>query len=144
MMIPFIAAGIAMVVWSAHSDSTRERRWHAALPLLIGGAGLVGAGLVSSPVAAFLFLIIATAGIYCAFGPFWTLPAVFLAGTGAATGIAVINSVGNAGGFIGPTLVGLLTQSTGSTNAGLIAIGGCLLIGGVLAAVTHAEMQDIP
>ncbi|MDO9324985.1 MAG: MFS transporter, partial [Methanoregula sp.] len=85
MMLPFIAAGIAMIGWSRHSDSTGERRWHAALPPLVGGISLVGAGLVSNPVAAFLFLVMATVGIYCTFGPFWTLPAVFCAGTGAAT-----------------------------------------------------------
>lgn len=142
MMIPFIAAGIAMIVWSWHSDATHERRWHAALPPILGGIGLVGAGLVANPVAAFLLLIMATVGIYCTFGPFWTLPAIFLAGTGAATGIAVINSIGNAGGFIGPTLVGLLIQTTGSMNAGLVAIGVCLLIGGILAAVTPVEKQE--
>lgn len=143
MMIPFIAAGVAMIGWSRHSDSTRERRWHAALPPLIGGICLVGAGLVSNPFAAFVFLILATVGIYCTFGPFWTLPAVFLTGAGAATGIALINSVGNAGGFIGPTLVGFLTQTTGNTNAGLISIGCCLLLGGILAAVVHAEKREI-
>lgn len=142
MMIPFIAAGLAMQGWSWHSDATRERRWHAALPSLVGGIGLVGAGLVSSPVAAFLLLSIATIGIYCTFGPFWTLPAAFLAGTGAATGIAVINSVGNAGGFIGPAMVGFLAQSTGSTNAGLIAIGACMVFGGILAAAAHRREQD--
>lgn len=142
MMIPFIAAGIAMIAWSRHSDATRERRWHAALPPLAGGLGLAGAGLVSNPVAAFLFLTLATIGIYCTFGPFWTLPAVFLAGTGAATGIALINSIGNAGGFIGPALVGFLVQSTGSMNAGLIAIGICLFLGGILAAATRPEERS--
>ena len=144
MMIPFIAAGIAMIAWSRHSDSTRERRWHAALPPLFGGIGLVGAGLVSNPVAVFLLLILATVGIYCAFGPFWTLPTVFLYGTGAATGIALINSVGNAGGFIGPALVGVLTQATGSMNAGLIAIGCCLFVGGILAAATQTGERESP
>ncbi len=139
MMIPFIAAGIAMIAWCRHSDATRERRWHAALPPLAGGLGLAGAGLVSNPVAAYLFLILATIGIYCTFGPFWTLPAVFLVGTGAATGIALINSIGNAGGFIGPALVGFLVQITGSMNAGLIAIGICLFLGRILAASTRPE-----
>ena len=75
-------------------------------------------------------IIIATVGIFCAFGPFWTLPSLFLAELSAAAGIAVINSVGNAGGFIGPTLMGYLTQATGSTNAGLVVMGICLALGG--------------
>jgi ACS family tartrate transporter-like MFS transporter len=102
-------------------------------PPIFWGIGLVGAGLVSSPTGAFLLLILATVGIYCTFGPFWSLPAVFLVGTGAAAGMAVINSVGNAGGFVGPTLVGLLTQYTGSMNAGLVAIGTILMFGDILA-----------
>ncbi|MFA5332830.1 MAG: hypothetical protein WC342_10695, partial [Methanoregula sp.] len=60
-------------------------------------------------------------------------PALFLTGIGAAVGIATINSVGNLGGFIGPSMMGLLTQVTGSMNAGLIAIGACLMLSGLLA-----------
>jgi ACS family tartrate transporter-like MFS transporter len=121
-----------MIAWSAHSDRTGERVWHTAVPSLAGGIALIGAGLVSSPVFAFLLIIIATAGIYCFFGPFWTLPAVFLAEAAAAVGIAAINSIGNLGGFIGPSLVGALVQVTGTTGAGMVAIGICLVFCGLL------------
>ena len=134
MAVPYACAGVAMILWSRHSDRTGERRWHTALPPLAGGLALAGSGIVGSPPMAFLLLIIATVGIFCAFGPFWTLPSIFLAEMTAAAGIAVINSIGNAGGFIGPTLMGYLTQVTGSTNMGLVVIGTCLALGGVAAA----------
>ncbi|MGA2917518.1 MFS transporter [Methanoregula sp.] len=134
MTVPFIIALLAMLAWSAHSDRTGERVWHTGLPPFIGGIALVVAGLVRDPLTAFLMLVIATAGIYCFFGPFWTIPAMFLAEAGAAVGFAVINSIGNAGGFIGPSLLGVVTQATGSVSTGLVAIGGCLILCGILAA----------
>ena len=106
--------------WSGVKDG---RVWHAAVPPLLGGIALAGAGLVSSPLLAFALIIIATAGIYCFFGPFWTLPAVFLAEATAVVGIATVNFIGNLGGFIGPSLIGVLAQVTGTTGAGLVAVG---------------------
>ncbi|MFZ1898480.1 MFS transporter [Methanoregula sp.] len=141
MIVPYACAGVAMIVWSRHSDHTGERRWHTAFPPIVGGIALAGSGLVTSPLLAFLLLIVATMGIFCAFGPFWTLPSLFLAEVSAAAGIAVINSIGNAGGFIGPTLVGYLTQVTGSTNAGLVVIGACLALGGVCAAAVRSRRR---
>ncbi len=132
LIIPFTVAAAAMILWGRHSDRTGERKWHAAIPPIVGGIGLAAAGIVTSPVIAFCLLIVATVGIYCFFGPFWTLPPVFLTGAAAVIGIAIINSVGNTGGFIGPSLVGILTQSTGSLQAGLIGMGGILVLCGIL------------
>jgi ACS family tartrate transporter-like MFS transporter len=139
MVIPFFAALVCMTCWSTHSDRTGERRWHTAIPPAIGGIALIGAGVIPDPLIAFLLLIIATVGIFCFFGPFWTLPAAFLTGAGAAAGIAVINSVGNIGGFIGPSVLGVAVKITGSTGAGLVIIGGCLVLCGILTAVVRAE-----
>lgn len=139
MVIPYACAGAGMILWSRHSDRTGERRWHTALPPLAGGIALAASGIVSSPIIAFALLVIATMGIFLAFGPFWTLPSLFLAEVTAATGIAVINSIGNLGGFVGPTLMGFLTQVTGSTNAGLVVIGVCLALGGVCAAAIRSR-----
>ncbi|MGB7787506.1 MFS transporter [Methanoregula sp.] len=133
MMVPFIVALLAMLVWSTHSDRTGERIWHTGLPPFIGGIALVIAGLARDPLTAFLMLVIATAGIYCFFGPFWTIPAMFLADAGASVGFAVINSIGNLGGFVGPSLFGVVAQVSGSVSASLVAIGGCLILCGILA-----------
>jgi ACS family tartrate transporter-like MFS transporter len=142
MIIPYAVALCAMIAWGVHSDRTGERVWHAAIPPIIGGIALAAAGIVSIPVIAFVLIIVATVGIYCAFGPFWTLPAVFLAGAGAAAGIAAINSIGNLGGFIGPSLVGYLTLATGSTNAGLVAIGACLVLCGLLTLAVRTSGEQ--
>ncbi|ABS56688.1 major facilitator superfamily MFS_1 [Methanoregula boonei 6A8] len=142
MTVPYACAGVTMILWSRHSDLTGERRWHTALPPLIGGIALAGSGIAVSPPVAFLLLIIATMGIFCAFGPFWALPALFLAEITAAAGIAVINSIGNLGGFVGPTLMGYLTQVTGSTNAGLIVIGAGLVLGGAGAVFVSGQKPD--
>jgi ACS family tartrate transporter-like MFS transporter len=141
MTIPFIAALCSMVAWSSHSDRTGERVWHAALPPMIGGLALAGAGIVPDAVAAFILIIIATAGIYSFFGSFWTLPAIFLAEAAAAVGIAAINSVGNIGGFIGPSLVGFLVAVTGSMSAGLVAIGACLVLCGFLTLAVRLDRK---
>jgi MFS transporter, ACS family, tartrate transporter len=139
MIVPYLAALCSMIAWSAHSDRTGERVWHAALPPLVGGIALAGAGLVSAPLPAFVLIIVATVGIYSFFGPFWTLPAVFLAEAAAAVGIATINSVGNLGGFIGPSLVGALVLATGTTSAGLVAIGACLAFCGILTLAVREQ-----
>jgi ACS family tartrate transporter-like MFS transporter len=141
MTIPYLVALGSMVAWSAHSDRTGELVWYAALPPLAGGLALAGSGLVSSPVLAFVLIVIATAGIYSFFGPFWTLPAVFLAEAAAAVGIAAINSIGNLGGFIGPSLVGALVQVTGTTGAGMVAIGICLVFCGLLTFAVREHVQ---
>ncbi|MCK9630713.1 MAG: MFS transporter [Methanoregula sp.] len=139
MVIPYLVALCTMVAWGAHSDRTGERIWHAAIPPIVGGIALAGAGLVPVPLLAFVLIIVATAGIYSEFGPFWTLPAVFLAEAAAAIGIAVINSIGNLGGFIGPSMVGYLTKVTGTTDAGLVAAGACLVLCGLLTLAVRPE-----
>ena len=87
MTVPFITALLAMLAWSAHSDRTGERVWHTGLPPFIGGIALVVAGLVRDPLTAFLMLVIATAGIYCFFGPFWTIPQCSLPRRGRRSGL---------------------------------------------------------
>ncbi|MBR7559064.1 MFS transporter, partial [Mycobacterium tuberculosis] len=89
--IPFIAGTIAMVWNGAHSDRTGERRMHCAIAAVIAAAGLVATGaLLGSPALALISLTVAAIGILAAFPVFWSIPAVFLAGTAAAGGIALI------------------------------------------------------
>ncbi len=125
--IPYAAATICMVWTSGHSDRTRERRWHIAVPALLGAAGLVASTLVpQTTLWAVVTLTVATMGIITALAQFWCLPPAFLAGAAAAAGIALVNSVGNLAGFVSPYIVGLIKDATGSTNAGLYVIAGSL------------------
>jgi len=137
--IPYVAAAIGMVFFGISSDRTGERRWHVAGPCLIGALGFVLAVIVpATPVFALATLSIAAFGIWGTLGPYWTLPTAFLRGTAAAGGIALVNSVGNLGGFFGPMLVGRIHDATGGFTAGLLALAGFL----VLAAVVTLRLQQ--
>ena len=130
--IPHICGLIAMLLLSRHSDRTQERRWHAAIPAILGGLALLIVGRVSSPVISIALLALMAIGIDSFFGPFWSLPSKFLTGVAAASGIALINSVGNLGGFVGPTVIGAVSKRTGSTSGGLAFVGVSMMVSAML------------
>lgn len=133
VMVPYLAAVPAMLLISRSSDRSGERRYHIAVPLMIGAGALflLSAMTLSPAVSLFLWCVVA-AGIYSLLGPFWTLPNEFLTGYSAAAGIALINSVGNLGGFVGPYMLGAITERTGSVRAGLAFSAASLLVSAVL------------
>jgi len=132
--IPFIAGTIAMIWNGQHSDKTGERRIHCAIATLCAAIGLFGTGLFMDNIyLAMLSLTFASAGILAAFPVFWSIPTLFLAGTAAAGGIALINSVGNLAGFVAPYMIGFIKTSTGSLSGGLYFVAileliACLLM----------------
>jgi ACS family tartrate transporter-like MFS transporter len=131
--IPYAVAALAMVLVGGHSDRSAERRWHIAGPALAGAAGLATSAALEQPALALAGLCLAALGIWSALGPFWALPTTFLSGSAAAGGIALINSLGNLGGFVGPWALGLLKQATGSFRAGLAFLAASLLVAALLA-----------
>jgi ACS family tartrate transporter-like MFS transporter len=130
--VPYLAAAVAMVVAGRHSDRTGERRWHVAIAALTSGGGFIAAALVHGLMPSIVALSVAMAGLASMFGPFWTLATSFVTGAGAAAGIALINSVGNVGGFVGPYLLGYIKDRTNSFSAGLMLIGFVVIAGGFL------------
>jgi len=140
--IPWIAATIFMVLWSKHSDATRSSRSHVAISAAAGAAGLIVAGLVASPVLELAALSLAAAGIWGTLGPFWAMSSESLAGTGAAAGIALINSVGNLGGFLGPYLIGFVLTRTNSYTWGLITLALFPLAGAALTLLRHGHAGE--
>jgi sugar phosphate permease len=130
--IPYFVALLAMVLISRSSDRRHERRLHATTSLFIGGIGFIGANLVTSPVASLACLSAAALGIYGFLGPFYAAPSEFLTGSAAAAGIALIASVSNLGGFIGPYLVGAISRRSGNLTAGMAVAGGAMLVSGIL------------
>ena len=127
-----IIAVICLIVVSRHSDRTLERRYHSALPCLACAIGLASIGLFSNhPLIAFAALVLATLGV-TASAPFWQFPPMLLAGTAAAGGIALINSIGSFSGLVAPFAVGWLRDLTGTTSAGLYVVSGLELIAAVL------------
>jgi D-galactonate transporter len=132
--IPFGAAVIAMILVARSADKRRERRWHVALPGLAGALGLVlSVSWAHDVTLAMIALTLATMGIMTTLPLFWSLPTAMLAGTGAAAGIAMINSVGNLAGFVSPYLVGWLKDLTASTDSGMYMLAAFLVLGAVIA-----------
>jgi nitrate/nitrite transporter NarK len=133
--IPYFVGAIAMVAWGHSSDHFHERKAHAAIPLIVSVLGLCAAALLDDPVAKMAALAVAGFGIFALLPVFWTLPTAFLSGSGAAGGIAIINSIGNLAGFAGPYAMGALKQATGSFSAGLFVIAACALVSFVVVLV---------
>ena len=132
--IPYLVAAVTMVLVGRHSDRTVERRWHAALSMFVASAGfLLSTMLTTQPLLALAALSIAWAGLKAAQGPFWAIPPAFLSGSAAAGGIALINSIANLGGQVGPMLAGMLERSTGSFTPGLLLSSALLLASGLLS-----------
>ena len=134
--IPYLAAAIAMVAWGRHSDATGERIGHVCAPAALGAAGFLVSATVTDPYVSLIALTCGAVGIYAALPVFWTLPTVMLSGTAAAGGIALINSVGNLGGYLGPYAVGCLKDWTGGYAAGLFVLSGAMLGAGLLVLLT--------
>ena len=130
--IPYLTAAVAMTLWGLHSDRSAERRWHVAGAAFLGGAAFLVAAFSSSLAMVIAAISVAMLSASSMTGPFWAIPTSFLQGTAAAAGIAFINSIGNLGGFFGPTEIGYLRQLTGSFRGGFLVAGGTLGLCGVL------------
>jgi nitrate/nitrite transporter NarK len=137
--VPYLCAIVAMVLNGAHSDRTGERRWHMALPALVAASGVTLYTLTDSQGLSLLGLALGQAGIMSMLPVFWTVPPSFLSGAAAAGGIALINSVGNVGGFVGPNLIGQTAKYTESFTLGLLATAFTLCIGALLALLVRRD-----
>jgi ACS family tartrate transporter-like MFS transporter len=141
--IPYIAASIGMTIIGNNSDRRGERRLHVAVAALAGAAGLTAAAFLRAPAAELAALSLAAVGIWGTLGPFWAMSAEILSGTGAAAGIALINSVGNLGGFLGPYLVGLVRKETDSFALALLALAVWPLLGCVVTLVARVSKRRV-
>ncbi|MDF1503387.1 MFS transporter [Roseisolibacter sp. H3M3-2] len=141
--LPYVVAAVGMVLIARHSDRTGERRLHVALPALVGAVGLAASAAATSPLALVAAICVAALGIWGALGTFWTLPTAFLTGRAAAGAIALINAVGNLGGFVSPYLVGLVRgSSTGFVGA--LAMLAAFLAGASVLALLLAHRAAPP
>lgn len=137
--VPSVMAITGMVLIGANSDRTGERRWHVAGPAFLATAGWVLVAYAPSPWLAVLGLALASTGMKSMLPTFWTLPTAFLSGTGAAAGIALINSVANLGGLVGPIAIGRIKDDTGSFTIGLLVIAVLLAAGGALVLTVRHD-----
>jgi D-galactonate transporter len=141
--IPYLAAAFGMVLVGRWSDASGERRGYLGGLMLMAGVGFVGAGLFEhSTVALVTSLTLAGAGVMVSIPVFWTLPARFLTGAGAAGGIALLNSLGQLGGIISPYMVGRIRDVTGSTTPAVYAIAVlCMICAGVVFFALPKSLQ---
>lgn len=129
MLIPAIVGLAAQLAIGWSSDRANERRLHVAIPILVGGIALVFAPATRGSLAiTMLCLVIAFASLKAFLPIFWTLPNLFLTEVAAAGSIGLINSVGNLGGFFGPTVIGKIEAMTGSFAGGLICLAVTMAI----------------
>lgn len=128
VMVPHLAGLAAMILVSRSSDRRLERRYHAAIPIIVAGMALIMLGATNSPLLLIVLWSFAAMGIYSFFGPFFSIPSRFLVGFSAASGIALINSVGGLGGFVGPSAIGALAHGTKGIYAGLALAGVSLFV----------------
>ncbi|NRH41868.1 MFS transporter [Pseudomonas sp. MS15a(2019)] len=140
--IPYIVATLVMIAWSRRSDRHGERRLHSAIPLAVAAVALVGAGLVRDPYLAIGLISLALAGLYSFKSPFWALPTLFLSRSTAAVSIAVINSIGNLGGFVGPFMIGMVKGNTQSASAGLLFLSALLAIAFIMTLLIRLDRGD--
>ncbi|MDB5991155.1 MAG: d-galactonate transporter [Herbaspirillum sp.] len=134
--IPFIIGAAAMLINARHSDRTLERRWHYAFATFVGAAGCVLLPLVSTnEVLSIACLGLVGISYFCGTGTFWTIPPAYFSGATAATGIALISSMGQFGSLLAPMLLGWLKTHTNNIDTGLYVIAALCVIGGLIVVV---------
>jgi MFS family permease len=145
--IPYLFAAVAMILWGRHSDHTGERPRHVAIAYTVSATGLIATAMMTDPVLTMFTLVIAAMGQASTGPTFWSLPTAMLSGTAAAGGIALINALGNLGGFFGPYLFGLVKDATGGSfmfALMVIALGPIMSAAVVLALGHDRRLEHIP
>jgi MFS transporter, ACS family, tartrate transporter len=130
--IPYTIGTIGLVLWGYSSDRHNERRWHLIIATGLAAVGLFCAGWFSHSFWAVAAVAVAAVGIYGSRPTFWPMPSLFLTGGAAAVGMALINSIGNLGGYVGPIIVGMIKDSTKSFEMALYFLGACALLSAVI------------
>lgn len=148
--VPSVIAMAGMVLVGRSSDRSGERRWHVACSAFAGASGwlmiaLVASGRLTVPGLDSRWLFVAGAavtltGTKCMLPTFWTLPPSFLSGAAAAGGIALINSVANLGGMLGPNIIGRVKVESGSFTIGYLILAAVLFLGGLLVLIVTSRI----
>lgn len=130
--VPYLPAALVLYLWSRDASRRGTRRWHIAIPAITGGLSVPLALYMDSPAATIAVVTITACSIFAALPNFWTLPARELQGSAAAAGLAIINTLGNLGGFSSGYVTGLLHDLSGSYVLPLFVVGGFMLLSAVL------------
>ncbi|MET3431193.1 D-galactonate transporter [Herbaspirillum seropedicae] len=133
--IPNLCGAIAMLIWARRSDRTGKRIWHVITASLFGAAGMIVASLMQETTYIIMGLSFALIGAFAFLATFWALPPAFLTGRSAAAGFALILTVGNMSGFVGPLLVGWIKEATHSYSGSFLMLSTFLLGAALLTAL---------
>jgi len=139
--VPAVIAVAAMVLWARHSDKSGERPWHVIAACILAAVGLVFAGNAATIVGVIVALTLVNCGISASKPPLWSMPTLFLSGSAAAAGIATINSIGNLGGFVGPFMIGVIKEHTGSFTWGLYFVAALLVLSSLTVLLLSAMVR---
>lgn len=126
--LPQAGVMVGLIVNAWHSDQTQERVWHVGLAALFAGVCLSIASIAGAGVLALMFLVGMGIGLGASQGAFWAIPTTLLQGRFALAGIALINMFGTLGGAVGPALIGMVRQRTGSFATSIFALGLLLIV----------------
>jgi ACS family tartrate transporter-like MFS transporter len=140
--IPYVFGTIGLIAWGYSSDRRKERRWHLIVSTGLASMGFVLAALSSHSYWAVVGMAVAAVGIYGSRPSFWPMPSLFLTGGAAAVGMALINSIGNLGGYLGPIVVGKIKDTTGHFEWALYFMAACLAVSTVIAYLATRSTDD--
>jgi ACS family tartrate transporter-like MFS transporter len=142
--IPAVFALLIMSSYGRSSDRRGERKWHYALAVWWAALGLLVVSLHAPPIVCVIALGFAVSGRWSAVAPFWGLTTTFLSGTAAAGSIALINAVGNLGGFGGPYIMGFFEKALGSHDWALRTLAALIFLGGVIVTRIKVKTDAAP
>ncbi len=145
--IPYLPAAVALYLWSRDATHRGVRSWHVGVPALLGAVSIPMALYMNTPAATVAAITVTACAIFSALPTFWSIPARFLSGAAAAAGIALINTVGNAAGFIAPFVTGAIKDATGSYQAPMFVVGALMLMSAVVIFAIGAgarQEQTLP
>jgi MFS transporter, ACS family, tartrate transporter len=142
--IPYLTAALVMMVWARSSDERRERLWHAILPALFAATGFAATSLVTSNFVVLVALTCTAVGVMSVLPPLNSLFKSRLSGPAVASGVAVFNSIGNLGGFLGPYLIGAIKEATGSYASSMLVIAIGLIISAAMLFLLGRSIVAAP
>lgn len=139
--IPMTAALLVQLVISKTATKTGDKVWHVACTLFVGAIGLGLSPFAQSLPVALALVCLSAIGIHAAMGVWWTIPTTFLTGPAAAGSVALINSCGNLGGWVGPNMMAWVKVNTGSFAAGYFIMGAAMLVSGLLVLTIQYKLN---
>ena len=139
--IPMTAALLIQLIISKTATMTGDKVWHVACTLFVGAVGLGLSPFAQSLPVALALVCLSAIGIHAAMGVWWTIPTTFLTGPAAAGSVALINSCGNLGGWVGPNMMAWVKVNTGSFDAGYFIMGAAMLVSGLLVLTIQYKLN---